>query len=63
MYKMYKTTGTARIENINKPHILVYRELGSEVLNIKGFDTKDDLREFLKDPTIAEVVKRFEEGK
>ena len=63
MFKMYETTGRATIEEIDKPHILVYRELGSRILSIKGFDTLTELRDFINSPNIIDVVKRFEEGK
>ena len=55
-------TGFAKINNLEKPHILVYREIGYKTLFIKGFDTMDALREFMREHKYV-YIKRLEGGK
>ena len=46
---MRELTGFAKINNLEKPHILIYRELGYKTLFLKGFDNMNDLRGFIKE--------------
>ena len=47
MSNLKNFNGVARVENLDKPVLLLCRELGYRTLILKGFDNLDDLRKFM----------------